>query len=73
MAGAPDTPRPWHLKGLELANELRTAAPDIAKVRIAEAIAAQVLGAPRSVPLISRWLEQREDTGELPPRASAKP
>ena len=68
MVGAPDTPQPWHLNGLKLANELRAASPHLAKTRIAKAIAAQVQGAPTSVPLISRWLEHREHTGELPPR-----
>ena len=63
----------WHLDGLSVAKELRAAQPGIAKARIAEAISAQVLGAPTKISTIARWLQEREDTGDLPPRARAKP
>ena len=55
----------WHLDGLKLANDLRAADPSIAKVRIVEAIVAQVPGAPNMASSITRWLTEREETGEL--------
>ena len=59
---------PWHAEALRIANQLRAPHVNATKVEIAKAIVEHVPGAPTSTETLSRWLGEKEDTGELASR-----